>query len=117
MGDTSNSKGSLHLSFLAPDVSHSGMQVDELSLNLSERPVAPFKAARFTVEPGGSSPVDRHAVHEIWYVAAGEGALVSDEHSVRLCRGDALYFEPHRSHQVKNDGTEPLEIFSMWWND
>ena len=116
MSDTLNAEGLPALSFRAPDVSHPGMRIDELDLNLAGSPLAPFKAARFVVEPGHASPVDSHAVHEIWSVLAGEGELVYDQRPLRLRTGTVWYLEPHKTHQVTNDGTEPLVIWSMWWS-
>jgi mannose-6-phosphate isomerase-like protein (cupin superfamily) len=78
---------------------------------------APFKAAYFTVQPGCTSPVDSHSVHEIWMVAEGEGELMYDNQQSSIRAFDMLYFEPPRSHQVRNHGTRPLVIFSVWWNN
>jgi len=103
------------LAFLAPEIVDPGMRVYEIDLNPAGTPLAPFKASRFTVEPGCASPVDTHAVHEIWMVAEGEGELVYDNRSLRLRPGDVCYFEPPKPHEVHNDGTTTLVIFSLWW--
>lgn len=77
---------------------------------------APFKLARFTVEPGYTTPVDTHAVHEIWFVAGGTGELrYDDDRLIRIAEGDAVYLEPPRTHQVHNDGDSTLVIHSMYW--
>jgi mannose-6-phosphate isomerase-like protein (cupin superfamily) len=87
-----------------------GVTVYELALG-----VAPFKAARFTVDPGASSEVDAHAVHETWFVVSGEGELVYDGRSYQLKTHDFFRFQPPRPHQVHNRGSEPIVIFSTWW--
>ena len=75
----------------------------------------PFRVARFTVEPEFSSPVDSHAVHEIWLVVAGTGLLDHAGTTARVSAGQALYLEPPLTHQVRNDGDQDLVIHSIWW--
>jgi mannose-6-phosphate isomerase-like protein (cupin superfamily) len=87
-----------------------GVTVYELALG-----AAPFKAARFTVDPGASSEVDAHAVHETWFVVSGEGELVYDGRSYQLKTHDFFRFQPPLPHQVHNRGSEPIVIFSTWW--
>ena len=87
-----------------------GVTVYELALG-----AAPFQAARFTVDPGASSEVDAHAVHETWFVVSGEGELVYDGRSYPLRAHDLFRFQPPLPHQVHNHGAEPIVIFSTWW--
>lgn len=87
-----------------------GVTVYELALG-----PAPFKAARFTVDPGASSAVDAHAVHETWFVVSGEGELVYADRSYPLKPHDLFRFQPPLPHQVHNHGLEPIVIFSTWW--
>lgn len=94
-----------------------GLGWAEVALERSGVPFAPFKAARFSVEPGYASPVDSHAVHEIWIVMAGEGELLYDNQSMRLQAGDVVYYDPPKTHQVRNDGTEALVMYSIWWQN
>jgi quercetin dioxygenase-like cupin family protein len=107
-------KKSPKLSFLPPE-EFPGMNVFEIDLTKSGEPIAPFKASRFTVEPNCSSPIDSHEVHEIWMVAEGEGELLYDAQSIRVRVADVFYFEPHKSHQIINDGNLPISICSIWW--
>ncbi len=93
-----------------------GIRVFEITKEAAERMPAPFKVARFTVAPNCASPVDTHAVHEIWMIAQGTGELVYDDQKVRISAPDMLYFEPPKTHLVRNDGTEPLVVFSVWWS-
>jgi mannose-6-phosphate isomerase-like protein (cupin superfamily) len=77
---------------------------------------APFKLARFTVEPGCSTPLDTHEVSEVWFVARGSGELRYDgDQLVRIGEGDALYLEPPRTHEVHNDGDDTLVVHSIYW--
>jgi mannose-6-phosphate isomerase-like protein (cupin superfamily) len=87
-----------------------GVTVYELALG-----AAPFKAARFTVDPGASSAIDAHAVHETWFVVSGEGELVYDGRAYSLKTHDFFRFQPPLPHQVRNRGAEPIVIFSTWW--
>ena len=90
-----------------------GLGWDEVDLRSAGKP--PFRVARFTVEPGFCSPVDSHAVHEIWLVLTGTGLLEHVGATVRIGPGQALYLAPPLTHQVRNDGDEDLVIHSIWW--
>lgn len=103
------------LQFHAPEEDAAGMCVREVRLDPQGTPLAPFKASRFTVEPGCSSPIDSHAVHELWMVAEGSGELLYDGRAVPLRAADVFYLEPPKTHQVRNDGDRSLVIFSLWW--
>lgn len=91
------------------------MLVHEVQLDSVGTTVVPFKASCFIVQPGCVSPVDTHAVHEIWMLAQGEGELMYDGESSVLHPKEFIYLEPPKKHQVRNTGTEPLVIFSVWW--
>ena len=105
------------LSFHDVEDTGEGMKVFEFKLNPSGTTLAPFKGSRFTVEPNCSTPVDSHAVHEMWMVAEGEGELIYDNQKFRISTSDVIYLEPPKQHLVKNDGTKPMVIFSIWWNE
>lgn len=87
-----------------------GVIVHELALGS-----APVEASCWSVEPGHSSGVDSHAVHEAWLVAAGEGELLYDQDTFPLRAEQVFRFEPPLPHQVRNTGAERLVIFSIWW--
>jgi len=110
---------SLHpkLAFLPPQDGGPGINVLEINLDPKGTPLAPFKAARFTIEPGCAPPVDSHAMHEIWIIVAGEGELLYDDQRLRIRAPDVLYFEPPKTHQVRNDGTKTMDVISIWWKD
>ena len=79
--------------------------------------LAPFKVARFSIEPGFASPLDSHAVDEIWIVTAGMGELLYDNQSIRLQAGEVVYYDSYKAHQVRNDGMETLVMYSIWWRN
>jgi quercetin dioxygenase-like cupin family protein len=105
-----------NLSLLASEEVGIGVWANQIELDPADIPLAPFSASRFTVQPGCSTPVDSHAVREIWIVSAGEGLLTYDDQQSRIGSSDVLYFEPPKKHVVKNDGVETMVIFSIWWN-
>ncbi|BAZ47495.1 hypothetical protein NIES4103_00960 [Nostoc sp. NIES-4103] len=92
-----------------------GVEVDEIDLASSVSPRPCFQASRFTVAPGCSSPSESHHVHEMWIVAQGKGQLHYDHREMQIHQDDFVYFEPHKSHQVINDGSTTMVIFSIWW--
>ncbi len=91
------------------------MSVHEVRLDSVNAKVIPFKASYFVIQPGCLSPVDTHAVHEMWMVAQGEGELIYDGEPSLLHPLDFINLEPPKKHQVRNTGSEPLVIFSVWW--
>ncbi|HEY6804792.1 MAG TPA: cupin domain-containing protein [Pyrinomonadaceae bacterium] len=93
-----------------------GLRVFEIVLNSSGTSVAPFKSARFTVDPGCITPVDSHSMREIWVVAAGSGELLYDDQRVPMHTWDVVYLEPPKEHQVLNNGTDQLVVISVWWD-
>lgn len=76
-----------------------------------------FTLARLTVEPGCATPVDSHAVDEVWIVAKGSGELRYDGvEGIRLGEGDAVRFVPPRTHQLLNDGPDTMVVHSVYWH-
>lgn len=105
-------EANIHLGYMQPEQSESGMRLQELDVS---NHAFPFKSSRFTIEPGGSSPPDKHSVAEMWVVIEGAGELVYDDHSVAVKAGDAVYFEPFHTHQVRNHSEQALKVLSFWW--
>jgi|tagenome__1003787_1003787.scaffolds.fasta_scaffold20983622_3 mannose-6-phosphate isomerase-like protein (cupin superfamily) len=75
----------------------------------------PFQYSRFIVSAGSASRLDQHKVQEAWVVLSGKGSLLFDGNRFNLKAGDVVHFESMLTHQVENDGTEDMEIFSFWW--
>ena len=75
----------------------------------------PFEIIYFQLEPGDSTPKDRHVDVEIWIILSGLGKLIYDEQEVLLSPHDIVHFTPNRYHQVFNDSQVPLLICSLSW--
>lgn len=78
-------------------------------------PRAPFEMSLVTIEPHQVTPEHGHASHELWLISAGGGVLTYDGGSTCVGPGDVVYFEPWKTHQVRNDREAPLRFFSVWW--
>jgi mannose-6-phosphate isomerase-like protein (cupin superfamily) len=75
----------------------------------------PFRYSRFRVAPGLQSSLDKHDVLEAWFVLSGSGQLSYDGGTFPITAGQAVQFASRHPHQVLNDGTTDLVIFSFWW--
>ncbi len=104
-------------SFLPPELYDDAMVVDEIDFGHSTgKPLAPFKGSRFIVYPNETSPIDIHDVKECWFIASGTGVVKYDGESTREVKpGDVLLFSSQQSHEVFNNGSENLVVFSVWW--
>lgn len=107
------------LSFLPPELLDNAMVVDEINFgHEKQQPAAPFKGSKFIVYPNETSPLDIHDVKECWFVASGSGIVTYDGKDKEAIKpGDVLLFESQQSHQVFNNGTQNLLIFSVWWKN
>ena len=72
-----------------------------------------FAMRRFSVRPGGHTPLHTHDwEHEI-YVLSGAGESFSAAGPRPMKPGDAIYVAPNEKHQFKNVGPEPLEFICL----
>ncbi|MBW4636383.1 MAG: cupin domain-containing protein [Iphinoe sp. HA4291-MV1] len=94
-----------------------GLKVREIDLASSISPSPPFQSSRFTVDSGCSSPPEKHEVHEMWFISEGKGKLCYDNQEMQIQQNDFVYFEPNKTHQVINDSSDMMVIFSIWWSD
>ena len=78
-------------------------------------PGAPVSASRFMIEAGCGTREDRHAVHEVWFVAQGSLQIFYDGLWCPASPGSTVYFAPWKVHCTKNVGEGPALIFSVWW--
>lgn len=115
MSEATTQGGEPRMGFKAPETYETGMRVSEFDIQSMIPAGAPFKGSYWTVEPGGSSPEDVHSVHEMWLVASGQGELLFGGRPMRVKAGDVVYFEPHQTHEVRNDGDATLSVYSVWW--
>ncbi|WP_250301015.1 cupin domain-containing protein [Streptomyces sp. A 4/2] len=103
------------LPFLPTETEPDGVTVAEADLARSCFPSVPFKMARFTVPPGGTSSPDVHEVREIWVVHTGHGTLVVDGEQLPIGPGSTVGFPSHAVHEAFADRGEELTVFSFWW--
>jgi methionyl-tRNA synthetase len=99
------------IAYGAPETTGCGMRLELLQLDSR----FPFQSSRFEVSPGGSTPPDVHKVAEMWIVVEGMGELLYDQQSTGISAGDSVYFAPMRTHQIRNHGSQPLKVISLWW--
>ncbi len=76
---------------------------------------SPFGLIIFSVEPGSSTEAHCHEIKEYWLIASGNGQVIYDGEAYGVSEGDLLYFEPQKSHQVRNNSDEPMRILSIDW--
>ena len=63
------------------------------------------------VPSGGCETRHRHATaRQFFYVLAGEATLEVEGSAHRLAGGEGLHVPPGVSHQLRNEGTEPLRF-------
>ncbi|WP_459192969.1 cupin domain-containing protein [Halosimplex sp. J119] len=75
------------------------------------------QAAQMTLSPGQSTggPDNLHEGSDQWlYVVSGEGRATVDGDDVRFGAGDLLVVEAGETHEIENDGDEPLETLNLY---
>ncbi|PSQ25419.1 cupin domain-containing protein [Halobacteriales archaeon QS_9_67_15] len=75
------------------------------------------QAAQMTLSPGQSTggPDNVHAESDQWcYVVSGAGRATVDGEDVRFESGDLLVIEADETHEIENDGDEPLETLNLY---
>ena len=115
MNEKLNLKSLPKLSFLATQYLTEGVEVHEVDLSSSISPLPPFKTSHFTIAPGCCSVTESHHEHEIWIIAQGVGKLCYDQREMQINQDDFIYLEPNTDHQVINNGSKMMIVFSIWW--
>jgi mannose-6-phosphate isomerase-like protein (cupin superfamily) len=75
------------------------------------------QAAQMTLSPGQSTggPDNRHPDSDQWlYVVSGSGRATVDGEDVRFEAGELLVIEAGETHEIENDGDEPLETLNLY---
>jgi mannose-6-phosphate isomerase-like protein (cupin superfamily) len=75
------------------------------------------QAAEMTLEPGTSTggPDNAHADSDQWlYVVSGSGRAVVEGETVRLDPSDLVVVEAGETHEIENDGDEPLQTLNLY---
>jgi mannose-6-phosphate isomerase-like protein (cupin superfamily) len=75
------------------------------------------QGAEMTLEPGTSTggPDNYHADSDQWlYVVSGSGHAVVESERVPLEAGDLVVVEAGETHEIVNDGDEPLQTVNIY---
>ena len=75
------------------------------------------QAAQMTLAPGQSTggPENRHADSDQWlYVVSGTGQATVEGEDVRLEPNDLVVIEAGETHEIANDGDDPLETLNLY---
>jgi mannose-6-phosphate isomerase-like protein (cupin superfamily) len=75
------------------------------------------QAATMTLGPHASTggPDNRHDRSDQWlYVMSGDGHAVVEGHEVAVEPGDLLLIEKGETHEIVNDGDEPLVTLNVY---
>ena len=113
----SAAKNPVYVPFLPPQTSTPGAVMHPAAFEAYGEKTFPFKGGRYILEPQCRSKPDCHRVRECWMIAKGRGKLNYDGEIFEVREGDYVHFEPYKTHQVFNDGEEPLVIHTVWWLD
>jgi quercetin dioxygenase-like cupin family protein len=103
-----------HLSALKIDADVPGIELFIHDLS-GISPAAPMKTSRFTIAASCGTPDDKHEVHEMWFIAAGQLSVCYDGKWYDAEAGDALYFHPFKVHRATNNGMHEAVVVSVWW--
>ena len=72
-----------------------------------------FSMRRFTVEPGGCTPLHEHPWEHEAYILAGRAEIVLDDGPVTVGPDTALLLAPNERHQFRSVGEEPLVFLCL----
>lgn len=82
----------------------------------SDDPTAPLEVSHWRLSHGADSGDDLHDGRELWLIAAGRGEITAGRASMEVAAGDAILIQPNQPHRLENTGTDPVEVFSVWWS-
>ncbi|MFC4160857.1 cupin domain-containing protein [Chitinimonas lacunae] len=77
---------------------------------------APFEGSWCVIAPGTASTPHAHHEYEIFIAMKGKARLETGGKSIDFNVGDIVHFTPGTDHSIVNDGTEPFEMYSVWWD-
>jgi mannose-6-phosphate isomerase-like protein (cupin superfamily) len=61
-----------------------------------------------TIDPGGATPVHRHACEEVIVVLRGSGTLIVEGETSEFGPNSTIIVPPDAIHQIVNSGSEPM---------
>jgi len=72
-----------------------------------------FAMRRFTVAPGGHTPLHQHNYEHEVIVVAGKGVVRGGETHRQITAGDVVFMPPNKLHQFKNTGDDDLQFICL----
>jgi len=72
-----------------------------------------FAMRKFTVSPGGHTPLHQHDYEHEILILAGTGTAFGNGRESTIKPGDVLYVCANEPHQFRNTGSAPLEFICM----
>jgi len=72
-----------------------------------------FAMRVFELEPGKESPFHKHENEHEAFVLAGSGKVETDENSVELEEGSAIFVPAYENHRFRNTGMDVLRILDV----
>jgi len=72
-----------------------------------------FALRRFTIAPGGHTPLHAHDWEHVVYILDGQGAVVGDDREHPFRADDAILVPPNRTHQFRNTGERALLLLCL----
>ncbi len=74
-----------------------------------------FAMRKFSLAPGGFTPMHKHDFEHEVYILAGEGSVYGNGKHQKISAGDVLYMPANEPHQFKTDAgaKSPLEFLCM----
>lgn len=75
------------------------------------------QAAAMTLASGRATggPANAHRDSDQWlFVVSGRGTATVEDRTVDLEAGDLLLIEAGETHEIRNDGSEPLETLNLY---
>jgi quercetin dioxygenase-like cupin family protein len=67
-----------------------------------------FAIRYFEIDPGGYTPLDRHAHDHGVVVLRGDGQVLLGDETHNISAGDTIYVSPQEVHQFRCVGQDPL---------
>jgi len=72
-----------------------------------------FSLRRFTIAPGGFTPLHAHDWEHVVYILDGQGAVVEGEREHPFRPDDAILVPPGCTHQFRNTGAANLRLLCL----
>lgn len=71
----------------------------------------------FIVKPLNTTSPHCHKSEEMWIIRSGSGSAVLGNQRVNLLTNDRVIVPGGVEHSIRNETSQPLEIFSFWWRN